>query len=316
MSMGKLVSVVIPTYNTRRYVAEAVESALAQTYRPLEVLVVDDGSTDGTDVEMRRFGDPVRYLVQQNRGPAAARNLGIREARGEYVAFLDADDLWDPVKITKQVAVMERSPEVGVVYCGIQRVDLQAGTTVTIVRDDPTLRGDIRRKLLQRNRVVTSTLLIRRACFELEEGFDETLRWAEDWDLWIRISRHFHFDAVTEPLVIYRVHGGNVSKKVAAMHQSQLQVIRRAYADDPFDGRNALLRRRSTAYVHFDAGDEYLQAGEFGRARHFLLRAVANWPFELRYAVFLLRALLRKPVVETASPAMAETELVEVAAAK
>src|SRR5690349_11336244 len=184
--MPKLVSVVIPTYNTRRYVAEAVESALAQTYRPIEILVADDGSTDGTEVEMRRFGDAVRYLVQRNQGPAAARNLGIGTAQGEYVAFLDADDLWEPTKIAKQVAVMERDARVGVVYCGIHRVDLQAGTTVTIVRDDPALRGDIRRMLLLRNRVVTSTLLIRRACFERAGLFDETLRWAEDWDLWIR----------------------------------------------------------------------------------------------------------------------------------
>src|SRR5215212_11526906 len=104
--MNPLVSVVIPTYNRRRLVVEAVESALAQTYRPLEILVVDDGSTDGTEAELHRFGSAVRYLKQPNQGAAAARNRGIRAATGELVAFLDSDDLWAPAKIEKQVALM------------------------------------------------------------------------------------------------------------------------------------------------------------------------------------------------------------------
>src|SRR5207249_11176371 len=133
--MNKMVSVVIATYNCRRYVGEAVESALAQSYQPIEVIVVDDGSTDGTAEELRPFKDRIRYLVQANQGPAAARNHGIRAARGEYVAFLDADDLWAPSKIEKQVAAMEKSDKIGVVHCGLLRTNVQTGATELCLND-------------------------------------------------------------------------------------------------------------------------------------------------------------------------------------
>jgi glycosyltransferase involved in cell wall biosynthesis len=295
--MSKLVSVVIPTYNRRHLVVEAIESVLAQTYRPLEIIVVDDGSTDGTEEELSRFKDKLRYLRQENRGPSAARNLGIRAATGEFVALLDSDDLWEPAKIEKQVALMERSPQVGVVFCEIQRLNVTTGETV--VRHCPRdLRGDLRRELLRRNCVIgsDSAVVVRRACFDQIGVFDEGLQQAEDWDLWIRISRHFHYDFVAEPLVTIRTHGDNLHQQVRVMHEYQLEVIRRAFERDPVDSGNHLLRRRTLAYIHFDAGGEYLTAGKYGLALRHLLRTVALWPFDYRYHATLARALL-KPVI-------------------
>jgi hypothetical protein len=299
--MKNLVSVIIPTYNRRQLVAEAVESVLAQTYRPLEVIVIDDGSTDGTEEALRRFGDQIRHLTQANAGVAAARNLGIGAATGDYIALLDADDLWAPTKIAKQVEVLERSPKAGVVYCGVWSVNVQTGEQFKS-RCDPTVRGDIRRKLLLRNRVTTSSLLIRRACFETVGRFDQTLRGSEDRDLWIRISRHFHYECVPEPLVTYRIFGDNLSAKIRMMHDCQMEVVRRAFRDDPVDGGNFLLRRRSLAHVHFDTGEEYLQAQAYGPALAHLLQAIRLWPLERRHYIFLARVLLRRPVIVPVSP--------------
>jgi glycosyltransferase involved in cell wall biosynthesis len=292
--MNPLISVVIPTYNYRKYVVEAVESVLAQTYQPLEVIVADDGSTDGTGGELARYGDRIRYLHQENRGVPAARKPGIRAATGEYVAFLDSDDLWAPTKIERQVAVMEKNPEVGAVFCETQSLNLASGETFHgPCRAD--VRGDIRRKLLHKNCVTgsASAVLVRRECIDKVGLFDEALRSAEDWDLWIRISREYHFDYVSEPLVILRNHGGNMHKKIATMHEAQMQVVERAFREDPVDGGNLLLRHRSLAYVHFDAGDEYYMAGDFRSALRHLVRSAALWPFNVRHHTYLARALVR-----------------------
>jgi glycosyltransferase involved in cell wall biosynthesis len=298
--MNKLVSVIIPTYNYRRYVTDAVESALAQTYRPIEVIVADDGSTDGTGEELRRFGDQIRYLHQENRGLPAARNLGIRTATGEYLAFLDSDDLWDPTKLEKQMAVIEADPKVGAVFCEANRVELETGALIRRQPCRPDARGDIRRTLLQRNCVTGSgsAVLARRECFEKAGLFDESLRSCEDWDMWIRISRHFHFDFVPEPLVTLRSHAASMTRRLKTMHDYQMRVIRSAFRDDPVDGSNYLLRHRIMAHFHYDTGEEYLQAHEFGPAVRHLLQSVLMWPFDRRYHTYLARALARKPVAE------------------
>ena len=290
--MPKLVSVVVPTYNYRHYVGEAIESVLAQSHQPLEILVVDDGSTDGTQEELRRFNGRIRYLHQPNRGLSAARNTGILAAAGEFIALLDADDLWAPTKIEKQMALMD-SPEVGVVFCALNRIDVRSGAE-EVKHCLPDSRGDLRRMLLHRNCMTASTVLVRRACFEKAGLFDESLRSAEDWDMWIRISRHFHFDYVPEPLITYRIHGANMTKKIATMHQYQMQVLRRAFDEDPIAAADRLLRRRGLAYVHFDAGDEYFAAGDYRAARRHLLRSVVLWPFSYRHCSYLARTVIRR----------------------
>jgi glycosyltransferase involved in cell wall biosynthesis len=295
--MEKLVSIVIPTYNRCRYLVEAVECVLAQTYEPIEVIVVDDGSTDGTAAAMERFVGRAQYLTQENQGPSAARNLGIGHSTGEYIAFLDSDDLWAPTKVEKQVAILERSPQVGVVFCEALRLDCQTGET----RARPVgaeMRGDLRRKLLRRNCITgsASAAMVRRACFEKVGVFDEALRSAEDWDMWIRLSRECHFDFVPERLVTLRNHGGNLHKKIELMHDHQRRVLERAFEGDPVDRGNRWLRRRSLADIHFDAGDEYYAAGQYRNALRHLAQSVTLWPFDRRYYTYAARALL-KPVI-------------------
>jgi glycosyltransferase involved in cell wall biosynthesis len=290
--MNKLVTVIIPTYNRCRRVVEAVESVLAQTYPLIEVIVVDDGSTDGTEAALQPYAGRIRYLSQRNGGPAAARNLGIREASGQYIALLDSDDLWAPTKIEKQVALIEQSPKTGVVFSEATVMDLRLGTS-RLLSHPEELRGDIQRKLLWKNHVLpTSSVLARRECFDTVGLFDETLGQAEDWELWMRISRQFTFDFVPEPLVSYRFHNGSVSSNLLALHPYEIKVVERAFREDPVDGSNRVLRRRILAWYHWATGADYLWAARYSMALRHLLHSLMLWPFERREAAFLLRAPL------------------------
>ena len=212
------VSVVIPTYNRARLLPRALDSVLAQTFGNLEVLVIDDGSTDGTTALMARYHDPrVRYLVQPaNAGVSAARNRGMREARGEWIAFLDSDDEWLPDKLQRQLArshelagLGEADTNVGMIYCGFERISDDGTHAVRI----PTCRGDIYADLLVNN-VISGTpgVMIRRAVVATAGFFDETIAAIEDYDYWLRVARFHHIDFVAEPLVRFHDHGGNGRK--------------------------------------------------------------------------------------------------------
>jgi glycosyltransferase involved in cell wall biosynthesis len=291
MSANKLVSVVIPTYNRQALVVEAVESALAQSYAHLEVIVVDDGSTDGTEEAMRPYQERIRYFKQPNQSCAAARNKAIREATGEYVALLDSDDLWAPTKIEKQVQLMERGPEMGAVYCQATCIHVKTGMTCALPYD-AGVRGDVRRKLLRGNYITgsASSVMVRRACFDEVGLFNETLRSAEDWEMWIRVSRRFPFDSVPESLVTYRVHGCNKSKRIGAMYAHQLRIVDAAFCDDPINRENSKLRRQILAFYHWNAGVEHLWAGDYPSSLRCLTKSLAAWPLGRREMAFLYRA--------------------------
>jgi glycosyltransferase involved in cell wall biosynthesis len=299
--MNALVSVVIPTYNYGQFVGEAIESVLSQTYRPLELIVVDDGSTDDTQEVLARFEGRIHSLSQENQGLSAARNAGIRLAKGEYLAFLDADDYWMPDKLARQVPVLECSPDVGVIYCGMQMLWTETGAT-RVQGCLPRWQGDIRRLLLEDNRVTggPSAVLVRRECFDRVGLFDESIRSIQDRDMWIRISRHYHFAYVDEPLILYRLHGDNMSRgigmtrKVALRHEYRMTVVRRAFEEDPIDGDNVILRRRALARAHACAGREYCWAGDYRAAVRHLFQAVCLWPFNYRFNRLLVNAALHR----------------------
>jgi len=193
------VSVIIPAYNAERYLGEALDSVMAQTWRDIEVVVVDDGSTDGTQEIVRGYGPPVRLLEQANAGPAAARNRGVREAEGELVAFLDSDDLWLPEKLALQVPLFDAEGRVALVYCKAERMTGDGTPIPTPAHPRPT--GDVFLALLGRNHCPTSGVVVRRDVFLRFGGFPEDMVWAEDWHLWLRIAREHEFDAVQQVLV-------------------------------------------------------------------------------------------------------------------
>lgn len=199
-----LVSVIIPVYNTAAFLATAVESVLAQTYQPLEIIVIDDGSTDESAQVARQFGDKVRYLHQLNQGPAAARNQGIALARGELLAFLDADDWWHPHKLQCQVAHFAQQPDLGYVLCHM-RTQIEAAATWPAALNQAHYQNEPPCFL-------PSALLVRRSIFDQIGPFDERYRYSDDADWFLRAKDAvIPYAVVPAPLVYKRIHDRNLS---------------------------------------------------------------------------------------------------------
>lgn len=219
------VSVVIATYNMGEYVAQAVSSVLEQTTSDLEVVVVDDGSTDATQEALRIFcEDPrVRVIQQENQGQPRAKNAGVRAARGRYIAFCDADDYWLPNKLAVQLPLFEQNPKVGVVY-----------SPVLMFHPDGSLReqvghrfchGNVLDEMFLRNIVPFGTAVVRRECFEQLGGFDESIPMGIDWDLWLRLAVHWEFDFASEPTYVYRIWHGQMSKNWRGRYDCAFRIM-------------------------------------------------------------------------------------------
>jgi glycosyltransferase involved in cell wall biosynthesis len=225
--MPPAVSVVVATRNYGRYLAGALRSVLEQTWRDFEVRVIDDGSTDDTPAVVRPFlADPrVHYHRTDGLGQSRAKNLGIQLACAPLVAFLDGDDEWLPTKLERQLPHFA-DPAVGVVYARRTLMD-HAG------RDLPTpptrlARGRLYDTLLVQNPVCFSSVVVRRSVFEAVGLFDPALPLAIDYDLWLRVARHFEFDHVDEPLVRYRTGHGNLSSRITERVTAVLGILRRS----------------------------------------------------------------------------------------
>jgi len=197
------VSVIIPTYNRAAWVTEAAASVLAQTYRDFELVVVDDGSTDGTLAALAALGGEVRVIRREARqGVSAARNLGTAAATGDWLAFLDSDDLWLPAKLARQVEYLKAHPDL--VICQTEEIWIRNGVRVNPPETCRKVGGDIFLPSLGRCLVSPSAVMLHRRLFEEMGGFDETLPAAEDYDRWLRVAGRHPVGLVPEPLVIKR----------------------------------------------------------------------------------------------------------------
>lgn len=223
---------IIPTYNRRELVLRAIDSVLAQTQPVDEILVVDDGSTDGTGEALRaRYGERIRYHWQANAGVSAARNAGMALATGRYFALLDSDDLWRPEKTAQQTAWLDAHPEFGMVLCDVVRVDAD-GTPYDTFHRREVLREDgwALRWLLLNPSLVPASVMFRREVFETCGGFDPALRTAEDIDFHLRVARQWRIGVVEAPLVeAMRGHDG--LSATATTYDDYVKVVERAVAD-------------------------------------------------------------------------------------
>lgn len=264
---AQTVSVVIPTYNRAHVIERAIESALAQSYPHKEIVVVDDGSSDGTLDLLRRLDLRELTLIQspRNGGAARARNLGIAESRGGYVAFLDSDDRWAPWKLEAQVARFEQGPpELGLVYCG-RRILLADGGEMAI---EPKLKGDVFEALLCRNLMPLPTVMVKRSVLDDVGVFDPLMPACEDWDLVLRITRRYAVDFVEGPGLLYDGSGADrLSSRSRAVFIANHLIFRR------FAGRRPA-RKTLAAYLA-------LQSRE--------LMAQQRFAWAWRYAVASLR---------------------------
>ena len=203
-----LISVIVPTFNRRPLLRQALDSVLAQSFRDFELLVVDDGSTDGTAEELKQIGLCLRLFVTARKGVAAARNLGVSQSRGRYIAFLDSDDIWLPRKLERQAAFMVCHPEFQI--CQTEEIWIRNGVRVNprAVHRKPS--GDIFLPSLALCLVSPSAVMMTKELFERVGGFDEFFPVCEDYDLWLRIGAEFSVPLIAEALVVK--HGGHADQ--------------------------------------------------------------------------------------------------------
>jgi glycosyltransferase involved in cell wall biosynthesis len=278
-----LVSVVIPAFNARRFVADAVRSALGQAYQPTEVIVVDDGSTDDTAAVAMSAGDRVRVVRQANQGLSGARNSGIEASSGEFVAFLDADDAWLNTKLSRQVDLLRARPEVGLVHTQVLDWDGAERRVPRRFAGDPQREayvGDCTDKLALRNGLIVSSVMVRREWLDRVGTFDRriTRPTVQDYDLWLRLAAAgCAFAVVDEPLALYRVHSANASGNTFMMEQDELAMLTRAASSNGQLGDSRGLRRRLRGRLrelNFDLAYSCRQRGERAAARRYAARAL------------------------------------------
>jgi len=273
-----LVSVVVPAYNAAPFIGAALDSALAQTYRPIEILVADDGSTDATAEVVKGYGPPVRYLREENKGPAGARNLGLRHAQGEFIAFLDADDLWHPRKLELQVPQLLKRPTVGLCACWLEGFRDAAEVRWKDLNGEVVAEPVTHRQIVLRNQFSTPTILARAEAVRQAGSFDETLFGPEDWDFWRRIMQHWEAVRLKVVLAAFRVRDVSVSSNAARMLENNLRVLRKTFADNP--GLPWHCRQRARSYLHLDASWTYLNESAGKAAAEFAISLVL-WPLPM-----------------------------------
>lgn len=297
MTDSRKISVIIPTYNYGRFIGEAVRSALGQTVAPEEVVVVDDGSTDDTAEVVGRFGDRVKYVRQENAGVCAARNRGVAESSGRLIAFLDADDIWEPTKLEKQSALFSKDTSVGLVHCGMREFDSETGQTISVLLEG--LDGDVADELLlwERPAIIGpgGTIMVSRTAFDEVGGFDPRLKVGEDWDFCYRVARKYRVGFVREPLVNYRSHGAAAHRNVANMEAGMGMFYTKAFEDPAA----AHLKSRSYGNFHKVLAGSYFTARNYGQfARHAALSVwnrPANFAYFLKYPLRILRRRSSSP---------------------
>ena len=290
------VSVVIPTYNCAALLPAAVRSAYAQTLPPYEVVVVDDGSTDDTPavLESLRAALPSSFVTDRkpNGGEASSRNRGVALAQGDYVAFLDQDDLWARDKLERQIALMLADPGLGLTFSAYTRV---SGETRTLVRQEGwTEDADAALlRLMDGCCVTSSTVVVRRGVFDTVGPFDESMWLGNDWDMWVRIAASGQrFGYVPEPLMEYLWHAGNMSRDEFKISTAALRIFEKLFRSDTLSPAVRRVERRCLSRWHMIHALRCLDAGDRPAGRRHFLAAARLRPAAMRpgWVVAYLRA--------------------------
>ncbi|MCK8516776.1 glycosyltransferase [Methylonatrum kenyense] len=277
MTAEPRISVITPTFNRAQYLAQAIESVLAQNYVNLEHWIIDDGSTDGTETVVARYlDDPrVHYVRQGNQGQSAARNRGLSLSESDFVCFLDSDDYWLPGKLERSLAAFASNPDVGIVYGDYVFIN-SAGREVA-VSNMRRHSGRIVAQLLRDNCVSMNTTMVRRRCFEEHGGFSE-YRVADDYDLWLRFSAYYRFFYVPERLACYRMMEDQISSDKMARFESNERIIRR-FLEAHGDRVTTSEARAGWCYFHTRRGRYLASRGMTLQAAGAYGRALAYGPF-------------------------------------
>ena len=306
--MPKL-SVIIPTYNYGRFLGEAIQSVLDQTFADFDLIVVDDGSTDNTKEVVGSFADTrVKYIYQENRGVSAARNAAIWDSKGEHIAFLDADDVWLPEKLELQVKVLDSRPEVAIVCSDTYFFDDQTGNLLgRFWHDDEQFHGwfnpreasqNALRCLLYRGCFIAPTVtMVRREVFHGVGGFDEALKTHEDWEMFVRITQRFAIETIDMPLAKNRRHGANLSAKQEQMYESEQKALQKAIFSYSLKPDEIKIAKRRLAHLHFLYGSRSVADGKVKLGRERLLASMRINPWYIKAYIHLVKSLLGSKLI-------------------
>lgn len=294
--MTKIVSAILTTYNgaTRGYLHEAIESVLNQNYKNFELIIVDDGSNDNTKSQIESYlqSPNVKYIYQENKGLAAARNLGIKNSKGEFICFLDDDDIWKPEKLQKQIDFFEKNKDdkTGMVFTSIELIN-ERGIKIGI--QSHIARGDVYKELLFENLVDSpSSVMIKKEVFDKIGIFKEHMRSAEDRELWIRIAKKYHIYSINEHLVSYRIHSNKMSVHHKKMEFYTFAAIYYALEDDKYIDEDLVY---NNLYQKF--AKKHFNLGNYKEFRRYYRIALAygnnNYKLKLKYLLSYLPSLIK-----------------------
>jgi len=269
--MTLTVSVIIPVYNQTQFVGQAIDSVLAQTFTDYEIIVVNDGSTDETTQVLAQYTAHIRVIHQANAGLSAARNSGLRVAKGEFIAFLDADDLWYSTALATLVTYLRHHPTTDLV-CGAWDLIDETGSVIKPPNKPSIFQARVRANFLRAiatgNLFLVHALLVRRKCFECCGTFDPTLKAVEDWDLWIRMAMHGHtVKMIDVPVAHYRRHSNCMTQDPQRMVQASEQVLQRLFTNQQFTRELADLRDHAYIQMWLIIA-KYCQEGNLHADRH------------------------------------------------
>lgn len=275
--VGNLVSVVIPVYNGATHLRQAIESAISQGHPNVEVVVVDDGSTDASPSILSSFGSTIRVVRQPNAGVGAARNVGIAKAKGEFVAFLDQDDWWKNEKLARQVDMFRHDGTIGLVHTGVQWFDENAQSFC----DSPnprakpeTIVGECFDRLLLGNPITNSSVMVRRSMLDEVGMCDSRIvgNTVQDYDLWLRIARRANFAFEQNGLTVFRLHGEQGHRNRIAMLTQEIEVLFRLLPNQYW--KASALRRRRMGELHDEVAVAYFDSGSAAKAREYFASAL------------------------------------------
>ncbi|MEW6608546.1 MAG: glycosyltransferase [bacterium] len=287
------ISIIIPTYNAENFLPQAINSVVEQTYQDIEIIVVDDGSTDNTKRIIEPFMDKIYYIYKDNGGPASARNVGIKSSKGEYIAFLDADDIWLPQKLELQINLFQQCQEIDWIHTNLVLID-ESGNVIGIRKLTEILSGSIFKILFMENWVLTSSVMMKRECLKIIGNFDETLSVNQDYDLWLRLSHYYKCGYLEQPLVKYRIHHAQNTKKIERLFFYEKAVIEKTIQNFPEIAGKSKLRYGK---LYFKWGCRYFEISELQEARKKFKTALSYQHLNPKYIIYYLSCLFNLPQI-------------------
>lgn len=296
-----MISVIIPTYNCDKYIGEALDSVIRQTYTDYEIIVIDDGSTDSTRAVIENNYHTVRYYYLENSGVAAARNFGISKARGELIAFLDADDVWLPEKLEKQVVLFEADKTVGMVFTENSFFNEEGKTSDKANKRDRLMSGDIIKNIFLHSYVVTSTVMVRKKVFDTVGSFEVGLTVAEDDNMWMRIGMNYGIELLDEPMTMYRLTEGSLSRTKQNIFngvKASIEIIRNKYPD-LYNRLGKAAIRKKYYELFFSEGYHYFSQGMPKEARSNFIKSYLNSPLDLKSILYMTATYFPPWLIET-----------------